>query len=364
MDAAGAKDAPRLRAAPFPRFPKIILEIGGNPMGDPQLAASMVWAASGTGVWALKFQAYRVRDFLHRSHPSYDELQGEEMDFERLGKLIDLSHNVSMACGITVFSKEAIDLAVQKKADFIKISSGDLSYVELIDQAASSGLPLILSTGAASQEDIFRIPLPLRLKIGALMQCTSVYPCPGKYIHLAVMARWLEDRAAAAGTADGTADGPAGPEIGLSDHSLGTRASVLALQQGATLVEKHFTTSRSLPGGDNSMSILPSDAKRLARWEETQPYKKTKESAYWGVPEKRVQPHEAPALIRRHAVSTRPLKKGTELKDGDVRYLRVPPDPKGRALLDAFEDYRGIGVAKNIAKDEPIYLDQLAGRND
>ena len=170
--------------------PKIVLEIGGNPMGSRVLAMTMVRAASKTGAWGVKFQAYKVKSFIHKDNPVRAELLGEEMDFALLEELIDYARSLSLNAGVTVFGPEGIELAKKKKAGFIKISSGDLNHLGLIRLASRSGLPLVLSTGASSQADIDRALSVLSSPPLALLQCTSLYPCPPGEANLALIAAW------------------------------------------------------------------------------------------------------------------------------------------------------------------------------
>lgn len=312
---------------------KIVLEIGGNAMGDLKLAEEMVRQASKCAIWAVKFQAYRVRDFIHRDNPAYEELLGEEMDFGDLASLIKLSHDLSLRCGITVFDPSGIDLAHRAGADFIKLSSGDINYLYLLKALSRSQLPLVLSTGASSQSEVDRALSLFDKPPLALLQCSSIYPCAKEDINLSVMDNWLN----------------LGLPAGLSDHSLGIDASILALQMGAVMVEKHFTTDPKLPGGDNSMSIDPRLAEDLSLWEKA-PKLDPSESPYWGKKLKKPLSQERPDLIRRHAVAGKDLKKGAPLKESQVKFLRVS-HRKNPKLITADSDITKLIPNRDIPED-------------
>ncbi|MDR2198293.1 MAG: N-acetylneuraminate synthase family protein [Deltaproteobacteria bacterium] len=325
-----------------PEKGRIILEIGGNHQGDPALARSMVEAAAETGAWAVKFQAYRVSELVHPDNPAYSELLKEETDFGLLADLIKLSHDLSLRCGVSVFSREAVELACDFKADFIKISSGDIDFHPLIRTAALSGIPLILSTGASAQSEVDEALALLKAPPLALLQCTSLYPCPPEDVHLAVMAAWLER----------------GLPAGLSDHSLGTEAALMALGESALAVEKHFTTDRTLKGGDNFMSILPSEAARLSGREKI-PQGDPRSGPYWGSPVKAPLPSERPDLIRRFAVAGADIKKGKNLSLNDLVFLRVGPGPGRRGLLSPGEDFAKYSAGKDLSRGEVILKKNL-----
>jgi sialic acid synthase SpsE len=136
-----------------------------------------------------------------------------------------------------------------------------------------------------------------------------------------------------------------GIPAGLSDHSEGIQASIIALQRGAVMVEKHFTIDRNLPGGDNSMSILPSEVKELVQWEKAK-IANPVESPYWGEAEKKPLPGERPDLIRRHLVSKNPLKKGIAPQIDDLSFFRVMAEDNS-ALIPA-----DIELARLIPKED------------
>jgi sialic acid synthase SpsE len=294
--------------------PFIILDIGTNPMGDPILADRMVRAAAQTGA-LVKFQAYRVSELLHPNHPAYSMLLLEETPSSLLSQMIDLTQSLSAPCGITVFSPEGIRLAKEKKVDFIKIASGDITYHLLIKMAAETGIPLILSTGCADQKDVdsaLKVARIAGAKLLALLHCVSLYPAPIEASNLAVMDNWLKLALPA----------------GFSDHSLGIEASQAALALGAVALERHFTVDPKLPGGDNDISITETEAKRLMDFanyphSEKMDISSVNKTPLWGKIPKRILKGEDPLVLRRHLVAKHPLKKGQKVRTDDFLYLRV-----------------------------------------
>ena len=281
----------------------LVAEIGGNHGGSPDLAARMIEAAAAAGVEAVKFQAYQTAGFLSRLSPYYDELAAEELSFPQLGQLVALAHRLGLAAGLTVFDTAGIELARECGADFLKISSGDLTHHQLLGQAARAGLPLFLSTGAAGEAEVTAALAALgEVKAGlVVLQCAALYPAPPEAVNLAVMARWRSE----------------GLRAGYSDHTLGLDAAKLAVALGATAVEKHFTVDRDLPGGDNAISGTPDEFRELVRWRDEC-------LTMLGDPLKRPHPLEEPMrpIIRRAVVAGRDLPAGRTLLADDLQLKR------------------------------------------
>ncbi|MDR1165428.1 MAG: N-acetylneuraminate synthase family protein [Deltaproteobacteria bacterium] len=345
---------------PAPR-PLVVLEIGGNALGDGQLTAEMVRAAARLGAPAVKFQAFRARAFIHPSHPGFAELAREETPFAVLADAMELAHSLGIKAGLTVFDQEGVEFASRHDADFVKISSGDLTYHALLRLAAASGIPLALSTGASTQEEVeaaLRVVAETGARLWSLLQCSSLYPTPPEAANLAVMDRWLGD----------------GLPAGFSDHTLGVQGAFAALALGARLLEKHFTVDRALPGGDNFMSATPQEAAAIARRAAKAERAENAANAaggagggadprstpYYGDPQKRLGPLERPELIRRAAVAARALSRGAPLHDEDLLFQRVPPPPGDEPLLRPDEPFAGRALVRPKEKGEPLLARDLA----
>ena len=300
--------------------PVLVAEIGGNHGGDPCLAEAMIEAAASAGVSAVKFQAYQVETFLHPDCPYYEELANEELSFEDISRLVTLARKMGLAAGLTVFDMDGLALAESSGADFVKISSGDLTYERLLLAAAKSSKRLIISTGASFEEEV-EAALRLVASPFAMLQCASLYPAPPQSANLAVMAKWLAAKLPA----------------GLSDHCLGLEASVAAMRLGAVMIERHMTIDRSLPGGDNSISSLPEDFALLREAAELGPFSPSelemaRSEPFWGNPRKEPQPGEEPDRIRRVAVAARDLSPGETAAPPNIAYLRPPSPPPLKPL--------------------------------
>jgi sialic acid synthase SpsE len=317
----------------------LVAEIGGNHGGDPALAAALVRAAAAAGAGAVKFQAYQAPALLSRASPYFEELAAEELSFESLASLVRLGRELGLATGLTVFDEAGLDLARTEGADFLKISSGDLTHHRLLARAAAAGLPVFISTGAGDETEVeaaLKVLAPARLVV---LQCASLYPAPPDSANLAVMAGWLARGLAA----------------GYSDHGLGLSAARLALALGARVLEKHFTLVRTLPGGDNFLSATPEEFRRLADWEE-------EARILTGDRTKRVQPGEKDIrpLIRRAVLAARALPAGTRLAPEDLALPRPPAAGPGLWGPEGLDLAIGRTLASPLAEDAPLTRADLA----
>ncbi len=322
----------------------LVAEIGGNHGGDVELARRMVRAASEARADAVKFQAYRSSCFMSPLSPFYEELAAEELSYDELADLMSEARSLNLASGLTAFDEAGINLALATGADFIKIASGDITHHRLLEKAARTDIPLFVSSGASSESELdaaLEILAPARNRL-LILQCTSLYPTPPDMADVGVMARWLRNGLAA----------------GFSDHTLGTAAARLAIALGAWALEKHFTTDRSLPGGDNAMSALPPDFEELAGWNAMR-------ARLWGDERKKIQPAETAVrpLIRRAVVARRDLPEGLCLMENDVALLR-PPRAEGALGPETLVDLLGRALLRPVVRGELIRLSDLAPADD
>jgi len=241
----------------------VIAEAGVNHNGRLDLALRLCDAAYAAGADAVKFQTFRAQDLVLPGAPTaaYQAQQTGDIDQFALLQRLELSEDQHRAIqahcrqrGIeffsTPFSVAAVDMLVGLGVRRIKLSSGELTHRALVAHAAATGLPLILSTGMGTMEEIrealqWVVKARGSLQGVAVLHCTSAYPAPDAALNL----RALESMAR---------DLP-GVVIGYSDHSLGIEAPLAAAALGATVIEKHLTLDRTLPGPDHSASLEPAE---------------------------------------------------------------------------------------------------------
>ncbi len=237
----------------------MVAEAGVNHDGSPDKALCLVDAAKAAGADAVKFQMFRAADLVtaqatpatYQRRGSGSSSQREMLArlelapeaFERIKRRCDEQEIFFLA---TPFGLKEVARVQALGAVAIKIASTDLSHSQLVDAAMSTGLPLILSTGAATEEEIHAAVE----RVGAggahdrltLLHCVSCYPTPLEAANLGAIGRLAQ-----------TFHVP----CGLSDHTTETRIGAWAVAAGACMLEKHFTLDPSAPGPDHAMSLGP-----------------------------------------------------------------------------------------------------------
>lgn len=247
----------------------IIAEIGPNHNGDLTTALRMVEEIALAGADIAKFQTFtHSGSVVSRGTPlaSYMERAALSKDQNHLLDTIKLSprdfEKLALACrsnGIefmsTPFDVASVGQLVELGVQRIKLPSGEITNPFLIEAAAKTGLPLIVSTGmatigeiAAALELIEKVRLASCIEMNAdatvLLQCTSTYPTDIDHANVLAM--------------DALATSFQMP-IGFSDHTIGPAASAAAVARGAKVIEKHVTFDTSLPGPDHAASLPLSD---------------------------------------------------------------------------------------------------------
>ena len=153
----------------------------------------------------------------------------------------------------TAFDVEIIEALVGMGMDRIKVASGEITNTPALRRFAQLGLPVILSTGMATMDEVGAAVDTLQ-DAGArditLLHCTSLYPAPAEALNLRAMTAMAERFKL---------------PVGYSDHSLGDHAAIAAVALGAQVIEKHFTLDRSLPGPDHKASLEPDELADMIR---------------------------------------------------------------------------------------------------
>lgn len=326
----------------------IIAEAGVNHNGSTDMALSLVETAARSGADAVKFQTFSA-DRLVRPGARTAEYQKRETgsdDQYKMLKALELSadahHAVARRCeelGIefmsTAFDLESLRFLIDLGIRRLKVPSGEITNEPMLATMGATGLPIILSTGMSDLAEVERAARVLsESRAGAghggapgdwltVLHCTSAYPAAAEDVNLRAMATLAD---------------AIGAPVGYSDHTLGTAVSVAAVALGASLIEKHFTLDRDLPGPDHKASLLPDELTGMVasiRMIE----------AALGSAEKR--PTEGELLVRdvvrRSVTLVRPVVAGGVIAAEDVELLRpgngIPPSEMnavvGRRLREA-----------------------------
>ena len=249
------------------RPPYIIGEISANHNGSIQRAKDTILAAKNTGVNAVKIQTYTpdtmtidvenadfyIKDGLWKNRSLYD-LYGEAYTpYEWHGELFKFAHDIGVTLFSSPFDESAVDLLDSLNVPAFKVASFEIVDLTLIKYIASKKKPILMSTGMASLEEIGNA-IDSAKSAGnqdlALFHCISSYPAPISESNLNSITILRKEF---------------GVQVGLSDHTIGNLASVLATSLGASIIEKHFTLNRSDGGVDNSFSLEPKEMKSLVK---------------------------------------------------------------------------------------------------
>jgi len=245
--------------------PLMIAEISANHCGSLDRALRILHEAADNGAQAIKLQTFTACTLTIDSHKPEFFIDDEESlwhgrrlwelykeaetPWEWHSPLFEAARKRDMACISSAFDQSSIDFLIKLGVDAIKIASFELIHIPLIEGAAKSGLPIILSTGMASIDEIENATVTLRsnnCEQFILLRCTSAYPSEEKDTN-AISILDMQDRFSC--------------QVGLSDHSLNPYSAYAAVALGATVIEKHLTLSRMDGGLDANFSMEPADLK-------------------------------------------------------------------------------------------------------
>jgi sialic acid synthase SpsE len=243
----------------------VIAEAGANHNRDLAMGRELIDVAAEAGADAVKFQTYSAETLYSKKTPRFSYLEGvSDKDTWDLIKEIELPRPwqgelAAHAAGRGIrflsspFDVQAVDELHALDVPAYKIASFEIVDLSLIGYAAAKGRPMILSTGLASYEDIADAIAACAAagnREVILLQCASLYPAPPARMNLRAMATLRQAFAVA---------------VGLSDHSLGIHVAAAAVALGASVIEKHFTLDRRLPGPDHSFAVEPRELSDMIR---------------------------------------------------------------------------------------------------
>jgi len=245
----------------------IIAEAGSNHDRDIDQALGLIDVAAEAGADAVKFQVFSADKIAADTKSSiasldqdkfgsyakslYELYKTMELPPDWLPKLKKHADKCGIMFAATPFDEEAVDQLNELNVPFFKIASFEIVHLPLIRYVASKGKPLILSTGMATMEEIDEAVEAVKKEHNdqyALLHCGIEYPPKMEDIHLAAMEA-MRGRFACT--------------IGYSDHTLGVTVPVAAVARGATIIEKHFTLDKALPGPDHSFALSPTELKSM-----------------------------------------------------------------------------------------------------
>ncbi len=349
-----------------------IAEAGVNHNGSLELALQLIDAAADAGADVVKFQTFKAEHLVTAGARKADYQvtntgeSGGQLEMLRRLELAQADHHALLArCRqrsirfmSTAFDTASLAFLGTLDMPAVKIPSGDITHAPMLLQAARLGKPLIVSTGMSTLADIemalgviaFALTQPgqptgradfdaARSSVAGqaalrecvtLLHCVTQYPAPPEAVNL----RAMDTMAQAFGL-----------PVGYSDHTLGVAVSLAAVARGATVIEKHFTLDRTLPGPDHAASLEPAQLRELVAGV------RTVERALGSA---RKQPacaeHSNRSVARRSIVAARPIAKG---EDFSLESLAFKRPGTGLSPTQAW-DLLGHAAQRDYAHDELI----------
>ena len=324
----------------------IIAEAGVNHNGNIATAKKLIDAAVAADVDYVKFQTFKAAKLVSPSAKKADyqnKNAGSEdnSQFNMLKKL-ELSHedhvelmayckSKNIEFFSTAFDTETVDYLDNLGLALFKVPSGEITNYPYLRAIAKTGKPVILSTGMCTEQDI-KSAVDVIIKFGVnkkditILHCNTEYPTPMKDVNLKAML---------------TIGKAFNVEIGYSDHTLGIEVPIAAVAMGATVIEKHFTLDRTLPGPDHAASLEPDELKAMVT------AIRNIEQANSGSGEKVPSESEKKnmAIARKSIHFLKPVVAGEEIKESDLIALR----PGGGISPMKWEEV--IGKKLNVNKE-------------
>ncbi|WP_017756426.1 pseudaminic acid synthase [Calidifontibacillus oryziterrae] len=333
--------------------PFIIAEMSGNHNQSLEKALEIVEAAARAGVDALKLQTYTAdtmtldinEDEFFINNPdslwkgkSYYQLYKEAYTpWEWHEPIFKRCQELGLIAFSSPFDETAIDFLEELDVPCYKIASFENTDIPLIEKAASTGKPLIISTGMATVAELDETVRAARMagcKDLILLKCTSTYPSSPEHSNLLTLPHMKELFQC---------------EVGLSDHTMGTGVAVASVVLGASVIEKHFTTSRAEGGTDAAFSMEPEEMEVLVV--ETERAWESLGSVSYGPTDAEIQSLKD----RRSLYVVKDIQVGETLTKENVRAIRpghgLPPKH--------FKSVLGKKVQKDVKKGTPLSWDLL-----
>lgn len=334
--------------------PYIIAELSANHNGKLEIALKIIEEAKKAGADAVKLQTYTADTITLDCDSEEFQIRGGLWDGKTLYQLYQEAHmpwewhkplfEHARKLGITIFSSPfdntAVDLLEGLNAPAYKIASFEAVDLPLIKYVASTGKPMIISTGMADAEEIQEAIEAAReggCEELAILHCVSGYPAPSEDYNLRTIPDLMQRF---------------GLVTGLSDHTLDNTTAITSAALGASIIEKHFTLNRSGGGPDDSFSLEPAELTALCR------DSKTAWAALGQVDYGRKSSEQGNVKFRRSLYFVKPLKAGEVVTEDAVRSVRPGFGLSPKYLAQIL----GRRVTQDVAFATPASWDLLESR--
>jgi len=329
----------------------IIAEAGVNHNGDMQMARQLIDAAAEAGADLVKFQTFRADRLVTTSArkaayqmatTAADESQHEmirrlELTDAMHDELIAHCHQRKIEFFSTAFDLESLDYLMGLGMARIKVPSGEITNLPYLRKVGGFGKEVILSTGMSNLGEI-EAAIDALEKAGTsrewiiVLHCNTEYPVPMPEVNLRAMRSIGE---------------AFGVKVGLSDHTEGIEIAIAAVALGATVIEKHFTLDRSLPGPDHRASIEPDELGRMIR-----SIRNVEQAMGDGIKRPSASEEKNRPVVRKSLVASRRIVKGEAFSAENINVKR----PGAGISPMRFDEVLGRIAARNFDPDEMIEL--------
>jgi N,N'-diacetyllegionaminate synthase len=320
----------------------IIAEAGANHNRNFDQALALIDAAVVAGATACKFQTYSSETLYSKNTPNFAGYKSINQLIKDIELPREWQKDLKQYCderGIefmsTPFDEKAVDELVNLGVKRLKIAGFESTDFRFVDMVASSKLPLVISLGIGFEMKYLGKIFEIASKYGndlSFMYCNNAYPTPIEDAGISIIRQLTQDTRY---------------KWGLSDHTESTLTPALAVAAGATIIEKHFTLSKRLPGPDHSFALEPNELKEMVkhiRFAEQSVIKQTSD----GISESEL-PFK-PAM--RSVVAKRSIKAGEVLTADNITTKR--PFLNGNIPASEFQYIIGKVVTKNYNEDDFI----------
>lgn len=323
----------------------LVAELSANHHQSKDIALKTIKAAKESGADAVKLQTYTPECLTLNCNSKYFQIQGtlwEGKNFYQLYQeamtpwewhkdLFEYAKELGIICFSSPFSKEGVDFLEELGNPIYKVASFEIVDLELIEYMAKTKKPIILSKGIATKEEIKEAldVCKKEVKDITLLQCTSSYPAPLNEANLSLIPKMQRDF---------------GVKVGLSDHTLGITAPIVAASLGAKVIEKHFILDRKLGGPDSAFSIEPQEFSAMAK-----AVREVEELL--GVESYELsQKSKEGRVFMRSLFVVEDIAKGERIKESQIRSIRpgygIPPKMKYQVV--------GKKAKKALKRGEPL----------
>jgi len=299
----------------------IIAEAGVNHNGSIELAKKLIDVAAQAGADFAKFQTFKAetlvtqtadkaeyqKEITNTDESQFEMIKKLELDRKTHEELIDYCKTKDIQFLSTAFDHKSIELLAELNIPLFKIPSGEITNLPYLRHIGSMGKLIIMSTGMSTLDEV-RDALNVLIESGTekeqitILHCNTEYPTPMKDVNLKAMITIRDEL---------------GVNVGYSDHTLGIEIPIAAAAMGATVIEKHFTLDRTLPGPDHAASLEPHELKEMVS-----AIRNIEKAMGDGI--KKSSPSEIKnmSIARKSIVAKKPIKKGELFSEENLTIKR------------------------------------------